>query len=49
MILGISIGVRPAGSVSSPAAVDPQPEGIKTFAGTTWTTFAGDNIKEFED
>jgi hypothetical protein len=48
MILGISLGVKPAGSVSSPAVVEPQRDGIKTFAGGAWQTFAGTNIEEME-
>lgn len=48
MLLGVSLGIRPAGNVSSPAVVEPSPDGIKLFSGINWETFAGENIEEFE-
>jgi len=48
MIIGNYVGVRPAGSVVSPAVTSPN-KGILLFDGTTtWETFGGVAIEEIE-
>ena len=47
MIIGNYVGVRPAGSVSSPA-VTPPATGFTLFDGTQWETFDGGVVDPIE-
>jgi len=47
MVIGVGVGVRPAGSVVSPSPVAPN-KGLNLFDGGTWETIGGDPIEAFE-